>query len=264
MTKPYVRLRSPESIADEIEFLATEYKVREVFDQADELNNDMKHALDVCEELSKRNMRVTWKTNIRAWPMTEELARAMADSGCWYVHLGIESSNQQTLDGIGKHILVQQVEEACHLMKKHGIFVFGMFMLHNVWEENGELKFEDVEMTRKTLEFARGLIDRGLIDYFSGAVTTPYPASKLYEIAVRHNLIRPELVGNWDRWYSSETFVMKLPGISRKEQARLKSLATRLRIRGMLKSGHLGLKDIPLMMRKGKKAVLDQLRNLFT
>jgi radical SAM superfamily enzyme YgiQ (UPF0313 family) len=186
----------------------------------------------------------------------------MAESGCWYVHLGFESGNQKTLDGIRKHIKLEEAVNAAALLKKYGIYVYGLFMLFNVWEEEGKLSFEDAGMTENTLTFIRRLLDQRLIDYFSLSIATPYPGSRLYDIATRHGLIKEELQQSWGDWVTGESFVMRLPGISLKEQAWLQTKGSILRIRCMLTSGKINMRDIPLILLKGFRIIIDQIKGL--
>jgi radical SAM superfamily enzyme YgiQ (UPF0313 family) len=188
-------------------------------------------------------------------PMTEELARAMSEAGCWYVHLGIESGNERTLRGIKKNITLDDVVKACRILKKYNIKVFGLFMLFNVWEENGKLVFEGIQETKKTLDFAKSLIEKKLIDYMSCTITTPYPGSQLFEIAQRHNLINEDMTRDWDRWLSEESFMMNLPDVSRKDEAGLYFKGSLLKSYCYLRSGNWGIKDIPLFLNKFIRSV---------
>lgn len=227
---PRYRMRSPQNIADELEALYYRYGIREVFDNGDEFNTSMDSAIAICREIKKRKLGIVWKAQVRARPMTDELAKSMAEAGCWFVYLGIESGNPSTLAGINKRISIDDVSEACRTLKRHNIQVFGLFMLDNVWEENGDLRFENSAMSENTLRFAKALMDAGLIDYMSWSQTTPYPGSKLYEIALRHELIPKDLVYNWDLWQRAVWLsqVMKLPGVSSREQMRVRLQGARL------------------------------------
>lgn len=260
-SKPWVRLRSPKNVADEIEVLAKEYGIKEVMDDSDEFNNSVSHALAICEEMQRRRLDIPWKTQLRAWPLPEKLVKAMAEAGCWYVHLGVESGNPETLRGINKQITVEQVFEACRLLKKYNIQVLGLFMLFNVWEDGGQLCYEDVQKTRNTLHFAENMIDQGLLDYIGWSVTTPYPGSQLYDIALKYDLIKLELRGQWDAWLREDTFVMRLPGVDEREMARVKTIGQTLRARLILRSRRFGLKDIPFFAKKGMKLIYDELRS---
>lgn len=258
--RPRVRTRSPGSVAEEFEVLSRDFGIREVFDHADEFNADVRAATAICQTLGARRLGMTWKTQVRAHPLPPELAEAMVRAGCWYVHLGIESGNERTLEGIGKHITCEQVRSACAVLKAHGIKVHGLFMLFNVWEEEGRLAFEGAEETRRTLEFAQSLAAEKLLDYMGWSITTPYPGSRLYDIAVRHGLIKPELRGAWGKWLTDDAFVMQLPGVSDSDMAHAKSRGSLLRASLMLRSGHLNPGDLAYVAKKGLKLVINEVK----
>lgn len=260
---PWVRVRSPQNIADEIELLRDNYGIQEIFDNSDEFNNEAKNAIAICEEIERRKLGVVWKTQLRPHPLPEELVKKMAEAGCWYVHLGIESGNPETLKGIRKRVTLKQVRRACELLKKYNIKVFGLFMLFNVWEENGELKFENAEMTKNTLNFTQELIQDRLLDYFGWSITTPYPGSLLYNIALKFNLIKGELQENWDAWIKEDSFVMKLPGISKTERAKIKTAGSKLMAKCMLKSGNINMDNLSLIFRKGLKVLQNEIKAKF-
>lgn len=250
-SRPAWRSRSPARLVDDIECLHHEYGVKEVFDQADEFNTSLDHALAICRELKRRNLRITWKAQLRAKPFTEELAQSMAEAGCWYVHLGIESGNQETLDGIGKHITLQEVETTCRMLQKYRIRVLGLFMLYNVWERNGELRFENTAKTENTLRYAQRLVRQGLLNYIGWSVATPYPGSTLFDIAVRHELIPSSLLRNWESWQTDELFMMKLPGVGRREQGVLKRKGELLRLKCLLKNRDFRFADLLFLVKRG-------------
>jgi len=251
---PLLRARSPKDIVDEMEYLNRELGFREIYDQADEFNFSLPHALELCAEIERRRLGVSWQVSLRARPFSEELARRMAEAGCWCVSLGVESANEATLQGIKKQITLEDVENTCRALRKYGIKVRAHFMLYNVWEEDGALRFEDSRMSGNTLAYAEKLFREGLIQYITWSVTTPYPGSELYDIAVRHGLIRADCRGQWDAWLQKETFIMDLPGISRKEMSKIKNRGEVLRIRCMLRNRDYRWKDLPLILKRGLAA----------
>lgn len=247
---PIVRLRDPEKIVDEMEYLKTNFSVREIFDNSDEFNCNMEHALKICREIKRRRLGITWKTQLRATPFTEELARELAESGCWYVHLGVESGNQRTLDGINKRIDLKDVESTCRMLKKYNIKVLALFMLFNVWEENGTLVYEDAAMTMTTLKFAWKLVKNNLVDYIGWSITTPYPGSRLYDIALKYNLLNRAFRNNWEAWQKQGLFMMDLPGINKWDRGKIKFRGETLRIICLLRKKHFKLKDIPFLAKR--------------
>lgn len=248
---PYLRLRSPKNIMDEVEVLVKDFGIREYFDHADEINSSIEWLKEVCKEKIRRKIGVPWKAMLRADVMTKSLARLLAKSGCWYVHLGIESGNQRTLDGIGKRITLKQVERTCKILKEQGIKVAGLFMLFNVWEKEGKLEYEGVEETEKTLDYAEKLVGKGLVQNVLVSQTTPYPGSELYQTALKYKLIRKEYMGRWEKWNHSWSLIMKVPGVSKEEMMRIKKRALKLQTFSMLKTGNLPWGDVGFLMKRG-------------
>jgi len=202
--------------------LRDRYGIKEYFDISDEMNSSVEWAISVAKEKIKRKIDMPWKCQLRADLITDELIKALAESGLWYVHLGIESGNQRTLNGIGKNITIEQVINACKILKKYNIKVAGLFMLFNIWEEDGKLVYEDLADTRKTLDFAYSLLKQNLVDYISWTQATPYPGSRLWDNAIKHKIIKPEYMGKWENWNAVWSFVVDLPNVSEKDKMKIK------------------------------------------
>ncbi|MFH1444875.1 MAG: radical SAM protein [Nanoarchaeota archaeon] len=255
-----VRIRSPKNIADELEMLKKQYGIREFFDDGDELNNNIPRAIEICKEIKRRNLWMTWKCQLRCNNLPEELVKAMAEAGCWYVHLGVESGNQKTLNGIKKAITLKQAEDACRLLTKHGIKTLALFMLFNVWEENGKLCFEGVKETENTLRFAKKLLKNKTASFISSTQTQPYPGSELYNIAIRHNLIKEGLKGNWDSWLKDEMYIMRIPGVKEEDMAKMRSKANLIIAKHLLKSGNISMRDLVFFAKKAMKLLEDNIK----
>lgn len=227
-SKPFLRVRSPKNIADELEWLSKNYGIREYFDVADEFNCIESWAIDVCQEIKKRKLGLTWKCQLRVDKVSDELARNLAEAGCWYVHLGAESGNQRTLEGIGKKITVEQSEKACKTLKKYGIKVDLLLMLFNIWEENGKLVYEGVKESLNTLKFAQRFLENGWADFFGWSPTTSYPGTPLYRFSLKHNLIPKEILGNWEKWDNVWSISVNLPKVSRYDYTKVKTIGALL------------------------------------
>lgn len=229
--QPYFRMRSPENYVNELEDLIKKYGIEEFFDMADEFNCNHRWALEVCQEIIDRKLNVWWKCQLRVDKVTEELARALKRAGCWYVHIGAETGNQATLDGINKKVSLEQIERSCTILRDHGIKVNALFMLYNIWEEDGKLRFEDVQENMNTLDFAKDLLSRNLASTIGVTITTPYPGSRLYDIALSHGIIKEGMLGNWERWNQVWSISVNLPGVTEEDITKLKAAAGRLQAR---------------------------------
>jgi hypothetical protein len=178
----------------------------------------------------------------------------MAKSGCWLAFVGIESGNQATLDGINKKIKIEDVEHSCQLLKKYGIKVFGLFMTFNVWEQNGELKYEGIQESLNTLRFAKSMTNRKLLDYLSWTITTPFPASPLWDTAMKFHLVPEENLGKWELWDTNWNLVMKLPDVSEKDWNRIRYEGLRLQAgSGLRNLRRLNTKTLKLFVERSAK-----------
>ena len=259
--KPWYRLRSPKNVVDEIEYIVNEFGIKEIYDQTDEFNGNMRWAKAVCDEIIKRGIKVSLKAQMRSDHMDQELAEKMKAAGYWLGLFGVESGNDRTLKGINKRITSEQNRRALGILKEAGIKTFALLMAFNVWEENGKLCFEDQDDTNNTLQYIRGLIKEKKVDLMSWSLTTPYPGSRLYDIAVRHDLIPKELVGKWELWDSSERMVMQVPGITERDWIEVQNKGKKLQAYLLLTSGTFSLKSLPLYVRRGFSQISKRLRS---
>lgn len=248
---PVMRFRSPKNVVDEVEMLVNEYGMKDLYDQCDEFNPSLIVADKLCDEFIARDLDVSWKVQMRADKVTENLAEKLAKAGCWLVSLGIESGNQETINGVKKFITIDQVVNACKTLKRHGIKVFGLFMAFNAWEENGQLRYEGVQETRNTLHFAKSLIGQNLLDYMSWSLTAPFPGSKLYGIALKYNLIPKELLDGSEDWNNTWRLLLNLPKVTRKDWEAVKNEGSKLQAYCLLRNGNMNRMLFPLYFRRG-------------
>ena len=252
LQKPWIRLRSPGSIAEEISQVKSRYGVKEFYDQTDLFNADISWSKKVCDEFIKRKLGIYWKVQMTVKNIDDELAQKMVASGCWLGLLGIETGNDATARGINKKTSRQNAEKSLSILKDYGMKTFGLFMAFNVWEENGKLMYEDREATMRTLNFAKDMIKKKKLDIMSWSLTTPYPGSELFEIAQRHKLIPEKLDRKWELWDSSDNFILSLPGISEKDWRFIQKKGKILQALLLLRSGTFNLRSIPIYFKKIK------------
>jgi len=231
--KPWVRMRSAQNIVEEAKILY-DRGIREIYMSADEFNITTEWAIEVCKEIEKLGYKdLYFQCNVRADKITEEMVEAFKRINLWMVHLGIESGNQRTLDGIGKRITLEQVNQACKIFKKAGLKVFGFMMLYHAWEEDGNLCWETVEDVDNTLKYCEWLFKENLIDYMSWQPTTPLPGSRLWETAKKFDILPEHEIVDVRRAN------LKLPNVSPKDVAKSMRKGVRMKAWHMLKSGNI-------------------------
>lgn len=210
-----LRKRSPAKIAEEVQVLY-ERGVRDLRLCSDEMNADLDWSILVFDSIASLGHKdLHLQCNLRAAPITRDLALAMRRANCWLCHVGVESGVQRVLDGIKKQITLRQVEEGLSTLQECGIKAFAFMMLYQVWEHNGRLEFETTAEVFKTLAYIARLRWRRLITGFGWAFATPYPGSELYDICLKHGLsVAPQ-----SQFFNGNQITLRLPGISRWEMA---------------------------------------------
>lgn len=220
--KPFVRMRSPENIAREVEWL---YRlgVREIKIVSDEINVTLPWAKEVCRAIGDLGHKdLFFQSNLRADKIDDELAYLFKRMNMWLVHLGVESANDRVLDGIEKVITVAQIERCLKFLKKHKIRVLLFMMAFQLWEEKGELKFETPREIRRSLRWVWKQFLLRRMHYMTWSIATPMPGAPLNDIVERHGLPSSDLVlDNWNRNKDYLGIDLTPLGISEKTKMRL-------------------------------------------
>ena len=146
-----IRFRSPENVVDEIEYLVKNFGIKEIHFEDDNLTLWRDFAVKICNLIIERKIKVSWAcpNGIRADKVDLELLKLMKKSGCYYVAFGIESGNQEILDGVKKELKLDDVRNAVKLTNKVGIMSQGFFIFG--------LPGETAETIEETIKFAKSL-----------------------------------------------------------------------------------------------------------
>jgi len=123
--------RSVENMCAEIEWLVslglTTYDVAD-----DAMTGDMEATLELCEEIIRRGLKITWHATTRVDCVTPELLKAMAAAGCYEISYGVESGSQRVLDIMNKQATVEQARNAIAWTKAAGIKACALMIYWNV------------------------------------------------------------------------------------------------------------------------------------
>ncbi len=181
------RVRSPENILAEIEFLIENYAIREFHIVDDIFTLDKKRVETFCDLIQERHLDISWKcpNGVRVDSVTKELLAKMKEAGCYSVSFGIESGNQRILDNIKKRIILEQSKNAVQWAKQAGIFTICFFMFGNLGE--------DRETMEETIEFAKSLG----ADVAQFMILVPYPGTEVRQIMEAEGRI---FTDNWEEY----------------------------------------------------------------
>jgi radical SAM superfamily enzyme YgiQ (UPF0313 family) len=154
--------------------------IREFVFYDDTFTIDRKRVYGICEEIEKRKLDVFWSVRARVAGLDEKILMTMRKAGCIRIHFGVESGNEEILKVMKKGITLEEIRTAFKLAKKVGMTTLGYFMLGNPSETR--------EQMMETIEFANTLN----ADYANFALTTPYPATELYQMGFEEGIIEDD------------------------------------------------------------------------
>ena len=202
------RVRSPESIVDEIKYLFEKYNIRGIAFRDPNLTFDKERARLFSELLLRNNLDIRWGMEARTDRLDTQLIDLLFRSGLRSIEVGIESSNAKTLRGNRRKAIANSQQEKiirhCH---KLGIRVIANYTLG--------LPNDTVEGIRETIRYAKKL-NTFAIQF---TVTTPYPGTQFYE-AVKDRIFEPD----WER-FNGWTSVYRHPAIASEDLHRLREFA---------------------------------------
>jgi anaerobic magnesium-protoporphyrin IX monomethyl ester cyclase len=184
------RSRSPETVVDELQRLNDDHGVNVV------LFTDEYPTLDAerWEEILDRIIALRREIYVLMETRAEDIVRDRAilpkyrEAGVVHVYVGLEATDQDTLDRIGKNASVEEGRESLRLIREHGMLSETSFVLG--------FPEETADSVTRTLKIARHF-DPDMAHFLA---ITPWPYSDLYHevkdrIAVTdyssYNLIEP-------------------------------------------------------------------------
>ena len=168
-TTPRTRIRSAESVVDEVDLLRRRHGIREVLFYDDNFTLDRSRVLAICELLEKRRIELSWAANARVDTIDPAMLEAMRKAGCWRLLLGIESGSQRILDRVRKDITIEQVRDAVRMIHAAGIQTYGMFIFG--------FPTETYQEGLETIAFMKSL----KLDFVNVASMTPFPGTRIHD-----------------------------------------------------------------------------------
>ena len=239
------RLRSPENVAGEFDYIAKNFPdVKEVVIEDDTFTANKQRVLAICELLIQRGLhrRLKWLCNARV-NLDLETMQIMKKAGCRLIIPGIESGNQEILNNIKKGTTLEQVRRYVKNAKQAGLLIHACYMVGN----KGETK----ETMEKTLKLALEL-NTDTAQFFP---LIPYPGTEAYDWALSNGYIK----AGYDHYCKEDgthNCVLDLPGLSAQEMVDFCDEARRkyyMRPRYIIHRLAVGLKD-PSDLKRSLKA----------
>ena len=173
------RARSAKNVVDEMEQIK-KMSINEIFIYDDTFTVDRQRTIDICQEILKRNLKIYWDIRSRVDTVDEEVLNLLRQAGCLRIHYGIEAGTQKILNILRKGITLDLARKTINLTKKAGIQTLVYFMIGNPAETHDDIK--------QSMAFAKKLNP----DYITVSITTPFPATDLYDLGLKQGLIKKD------------------------------------------------------------------------
>ncbi|MFC1711121.1 B12-binding domain-containing radical SAM protein [Patescibacteria group bacterium] len=191
---PTYNVRTPANVLKEVRKLVDKYDLKEIMDDTGTFPGGS-FLKEFCQGMIKSgiNKKINFNCNLRFGFLTKKDYTLMARAGFRLLLFGLESANQKTIDRLNKNIKVKNVEKELQLIQEVNKKEKGhlephlTFMIGYPWEDKKD--------ALNTLNFARNLFKKGLLDTLQATVMIPYPGTKLFNLAKKQKWLTTT---NWD------------------------------------------------------------------
>jgi len=167
---------SANRIISEIEYLIKNYEAKGIYFREDNFTLNSKRTVEFCENLIKKNIKISWACETRVDNLSEDLIKLMSESGCKAFYFGIESGSQRILDFLNKKITVEQIENAINWSKKYNIRAY-CSLISGVPGET----YKDYLLTKRLMHKLKPYS-------YSFNIFVGIPDSTLYKYVIKNNL----------------------------------------------------------------------------
>lgn len=191
----WYRAASPKKVIGELDLLINKYKQKDISFFDDNFVVNPERTKELCNLMYENGFykKAVFSCQTRGDAINEEILGYLKKAGFTTVGFGLETGSERLMKLINKGETVQQNIDAVKLAKKHGFIIISSIILG--------LPTETKEDRRLTYQLAKNLdVD---VTKFNNA--TPYPGTKLYELALQEGNLNPG--ENWDNLSACGTFV---------------------------------------------------------
>lgn len=176
-----VRMRSPVSVVDEMEYLLKRLGQKRLYIVDSVFNNPPEHAEIICAEILRRNLKISWSCFATPGLMNESLARMMVRAGCTGLELGTDAAHAGMLSSLGKDFGVEEIRNADKICRSAGLEVCHTLIFGGPGETP-----ESIKATCEVMDE----LDATAIIALTGVRV--YPGTPMAEIARRELGVSPE------------------------------------------------------------------------
>jgi anaerobic magnesium-protoporphyrin IX monomethyl ester cyclase len=203
------RMRSPKSVADEIEFLHQKYGADQFTFYDDAFTVDRARVERICKEIQDRKLKIKWDCETRVDLVTKHLLSKMKEAGCIAIWFGVESGSQQVLDAMKKKLSLNQTRKAFKWAEEVGMMAIASVIL-GFPGETSETAWETVKFVEE--------LNPSDVGYY---IATPYPGTPMYDYVKRMGWIK---IDDFNK-YDTATPIFETPTLGMKKLREIREQA---------------------------------------
>jgi radical SAM superfamily enzyme YgiQ (UPF0313 family) len=191
-----VRMRTPQNVVQEIEFLIQKYGTRVIFFYDDTFNVNLKRVEDLCNLILERKLPIFWRAEIRLDLMTKALLAKMKQAGLFHVSLGLEAGSERVRNEvIDKKIKIRDFHNIIAWCKELEVIPNVFFIFSHPTET-----WEEAQETIRIIEQYKDEVEASV------AILHVYPGTPLERTAKEAGLL-PENF-SWTKKHSSKIITL--------------------------------------------------------
>jgi radical SAM superfamily enzyme YgiQ (UPF0313 family) len=182
------RYRSIDDMFKEVKILLKKYDANMLYFGDDLVLATPTRAKELVQAMRELDKKIEYSVSCRfdiLDRLSDEILKEMKETGCRIMGLGIESGSQRILDIIDKRITVEQILKGMRRLKDTGILPSVSIMVGQYTETLEDVE-KSIDLMLKTLDYDKNI-------NYAFTITTPFPGTELYDIALEKGLIKDHL-----------------------------------------------------------------------
>jgi anaerobic magnesium-protoporphyrin IX monomethyl ester cyclase len=202
------RFNSAARMTEEVKILMRDYGAREILFREDNFTADKKRVYEFCDLIHKENLDLSWMALSHVNSIDADICKAMAEAGCWHLGMGVESGSPEIQRILKKNLNLDRALQSFDIVQKAGLRTLAFFMIGNYGDS--------AETIQQTIDFAGRLNT----DFAIFTITTPFPKTELFEMAVKEGLITnfdPSKLCNNPAIFKQKHPILRTPHLSAEE-----------------------------------------------
>jgi anaerobic magnesium-protoporphyrin IX monomethyl ester cyclase len=193
------RVKSPEKVALELGRIKKEIGINKIYFIDDNFMVSLSRVKEICLQINCLGLQ--WASTCRADYLAKYSRRDLLflkEKGCLYLQYGAESGSLQQLEYLKKDITPEDILASVRNCVEAGIMPVVSFMIGFPQETEKE-RIQTIDLYDRIMELADTVEVNGIFIY------TPYPATILYNEAVRLGFRERKQLEDWIDWRFSDT-----------------------------------------------------------